>query len=82
MSLAEMVGAGAGPIVVIFGNLFVMCLEGLIVGIQVLRLEFYEILAAILKVTASPMNRRRYPIRISTPNTVFTGVSPINLLFN
>ena len=43
MSLAEMVGAGAGPIVVIFGNLFVMCLEGLIVGIQVLRLEFYEI---------------------------------------
>ena len=43
MSLADMVGAGAGPIVVIFGNLFVMCLEGLIVGIQVLRLEFYEI---------------------------------------
>lgn len=43
MSLAEMVGAGAGPVVVVIGNLFVMCLEGLIVGIQVLRLEFYEI---------------------------------------
>jgi V/A-type H+-transporting ATPase subunit I len=28
--------------VVILGNVLVMCLEGLIVGIQVLRLEFYE----------------------------------------
>ena len=34
---------GSGNIVVlIFGNIFVMALEGLIVGIQVLRLEFYE----------------------------------------
>ena len=32
----------AGPIVFIFGNLFVMALEGLIVGIQTLRLEYYE----------------------------------------
>lgn len=40
--LMEMV-SGAGSIAVaIFGNLFVMCLEGMIVGIQVLRLEFYE----------------------------------------
>lgn len=29
-------------IVIVLGNLFVMCLEGLIVGIQVLRLEYYE----------------------------------------
>lgn len=29
-------------IVMIIGNIFVMCLEGLIVGIQALRLEFYE----------------------------------------
>lgn len=43
MSLAEMVGGGASPIVIVIGNLFVMGLEGLIVGIQVLRLEFYEI---------------------------------------
>lgn len=43
MSLSEMVGSAASPVVVIIGNLFVMCLEGLIVGIQVLRLEFYEI---------------------------------------
>ena len=40
-SLMEMTG-NASPIVFVFGNLFVMALEGLIVGIQVLRLEFYE----------------------------------------
>ena len=43
MSLSEMVGTVGSPIVVIIGNLFVMALEGLIVGIQVLRLEFYEL---------------------------------------
>jgi len=42
-TLSEMVGAGVSPLVIIGGNVFVMCLEGLIVGIQVLRLEFYEI---------------------------------------
>lgn len=43
MLLAEMTGKVASPVVIIIGNLFVMGLEGLIVGIQVLRLEFYEI---------------------------------------
>lgn len=33
----------AGIIVFIFGNIFVMALEGLIVGIQTLRLEYYEL---------------------------------------
>ena len=42
MTLSEMMGAIGSPIMVIFGNLFVMGLEGLIVGIQVLRLEYYE----------------------------------------
>ncbi len=41
MTLANMVD-GAGIAVVIFGNAFVMLLEGLIVGIQTLRLEYYE----------------------------------------
>lgn len=42
LTLTEMM-AGAGSVVVfIFGNVFVMALEGFIVGIQVLRLEFYE----------------------------------------
>ena len=43
MTLAEGVSAGAAPIIIILGNIFVMGMEGLIVGIQVLRLEFYEI---------------------------------------
>lgn len=41
MSLMDMVGSSSW-LVFIFGNIFVMALEGLIVGIQVLRLEFYE----------------------------------------
>ncbi|MFV0479624.1 MAG: V-type ATP synthase subunit I [Anaerorhabdus sp.] len=41
MTLVEMTGS-AGPMVFILGNVFVMALEGLIVGIQTLRLEYYE----------------------------------------
>ena len=41
MTLVEMTGKAGIP-VMIFGNLFVMVLEGLIVGIQTLRLEYYE----------------------------------------
>lgn len=41
MTLREMTG-NAGIVVVIIGNIFVMGLEGLIVGIQTLRLEYYE----------------------------------------
>lgn len=43
MLLSESFSVGASPIVIILGNLFVMGMEGLIVGIQVLRLEFYEV---------------------------------------
>ena len=41
LALADMSGT-LSPVVMVLGNLFVMCLEGLLVGIQVLRLEFYE----------------------------------------
>jgi len=41
-SLMDMVGGSGSWLVLVGGNLFVMFLEGLIVGIQVLRLEFYE----------------------------------------
>lgn len=47
-TLAKMVNGGSTDftvaylLVLIFGNAFVMVLEGMIVGIQVLRLEFYE----------------------------------------
>ena len=43
LSLSEMMSGAGSVVVLIFGNIFVMCLEGLIVGIQVLRLGFYEI---------------------------------------
>lgn len=40
--LAE-TASGQNPIILIIGNIFVIGFEGLIVGIQVLRLEFYEL---------------------------------------
>jgi V/A-type H+-transporting ATPase subunit I len=43
LALSESAAAGASPIIIVLGNIFVMGMEGLIVGIQVLRLEFYEI---------------------------------------
>lgn len=41
-TLAQMSSGVGYLLVVIIGNVFVMALEGLLVGIQVLRLEFYE----------------------------------------
>lgn len=41
-TLAGMFGPVGHYVTLVLGNIFVMCLEGLIVGIQVLRLEFYE----------------------------------------
>jgi V/A-type H+-transporting ATPase subunit I len=42
MVVKVLAGPTLDPVVMALGNLFVMALEGLIVGIQVLRLEFYE----------------------------------------
>ena len=41
-------------VVIILGNLFVAGLEGLVVGIQVLRLEFYEIFSHFYKGDGRP----------------------------
>ncbi len=41
-TLAEMSSGTPYVIILIVGNAIVLCLEGLLVGIQVLRLEFYE----------------------------------------
>lgn len=41
-TLAEMIGGVGYWITVIIGNVIIMALEGLLVGIQALRLEFYE----------------------------------------
>ena len=43
MVIQMLAGSGLNPVVIILGNLFVMGFEGLLVGIQVLRLEFYEL---------------------------------------
>ncbi len=55
-TLAEM-SSGIGYIlVVIIGNVFVMGLEGLLVGIQVLRLEFYEMFSRFFGGDGRPFN--------------------------
>jgi len=44
------VGTGSPNIaVIVIGNIFVLILEGVIVGIQVLRLEFYEMFSRYYK---------------------------------
>lgn len=53
-------GGSPNWIGVIFGNLFVMLLEGLVVGIQVLRLEYYEMFSRFYKGSGrefKPFNR-------------------------
>ncbi len=48
---AEVAGGEINWVVVVLGNLFVSGLEGLIVGIQVLRLEYYELFSRYYKGT-------------------------------
>ena len=42
-------GGSPNWIVVVLGNIFVCAMEGLIVGIQVLRLEYYEMFSRFYK---------------------------------
>lgn len=42
-TLAEMAGGISSVVIIVLGNIVVIGLEGLLAGIQVLRLEFYEI---------------------------------------
>ncbi len=53
-TLAESLGSVGSPVMIVFGNLFVMAMEGLIVGIQVLRLEFYEIFSRFFEGNGKP----------------------------
>lgn len=54
MTLAESTAGSVNPIVVIIGNIFVMGMEGMIVGIQVLRLEFYEMFSRFYQADGHP----------------------------
>ena len=53
-TLAEMIGGVGYWITLVLGNAFVMCLEGMIVGIQVLRLEFYEMFSRYYEGNGKP----------------------------
>ncbi len=54
MTLAEMVSKGASIFVVIFGNIFVMALEGMVVAIQVMRLGYYEVFSRFYEGDGKP----------------------------
>lgn len=63
--VANMAGEGVGKIIVlVVGNLFVTGFEGLIVGIQVLRLEFYELFSRFFKGGGKPFS----PVTINKTN--------------
>ena len=52
LMLAGFTNGGSGNwIIIILGNAFVCAMEGLIVGIQVLRLEYYELFSRFYKGT-------------------------------
>lgn len=53
-TIAKMIGGGGSPIVIVFGNIFVIGLEGLVVGIQGLRLQFYEIFSRFFEGAGKP----------------------------
>lgn len=60
-TLSEMIGGSGSPVVIVIGNLFVIGLEGLIVGIQVLRLQFYEMFSRFFDGDGKPFT----PITVS-----------------
>ena len=57
MTLKEMSGA-YGIVVMILGNVIVILLEGLIVGIQTLRLEYYEMFSRYYEGGGKKFNSR------------------------
>lgn len=59
-TLADMSSGIAFWLIVAFGNALVICMEALIVGIQVLRLEFYEMFSRFYKGEGRPFD----PIRV------------------
>lgn len=54
MSFVNTMPKSGGIVVLIFGNIFVMVFEGLIVGIQGLRLQFYEMFSRCFDGTGKP----------------------------
>ena len=57
--LAQTAGQTHNPIILVLGNLVVIGLEGLIVGIQILRLEFYELFSRFYTGGGRQVKRRQ-----------------------
>ena len=55
-TIANMCGPVGYIIAVIIGNIFVAALEALLAGIQVLRLEFYELFSRFFEAQGRPFN--------------------------
>ena len=55
LMLAGFTEGGSGNwLVIVLGNVFVCAMEGLIVGIQVLRLQYYELFSRYYKGSGRP----------------------------
>lgn len=65
LTLAEMAGGAGYVFIMVVGNIFVICLEGLLVGIQALRLNYYELFSRFYEADGEPFQ----PLRI-LPDTV------------
>ena len=62
LMLAGVEGGHTNWVVIVLGNLFVCLMEGLVVGIQVLRLEYYEMFSRFYKGSGrkfEPYNKNR-----------------------
>ncbi|MCM1328044.1 MAG: ATPase [Ruminococcus sp.] len=66
MALAKSMSAGVSPIMVIFGNIFVMAIEALLVCIQAMRLEFYELFSRFYSGDGKPFS----PVKINYDETI------------
>ena len=65
-TLMDMAGTAGKPVVVVIGNAFVMVMEGMIVAIQIIRLEFYEIFSRFYNGDGKSFE----PLRIEFSSTV------------
>lgn len=66
MALAKSMSAGLSPVMVVFGNVFVMGIEALLVCIQAMRLEFYELFSRFYSGDGKPFT----PVKINYDETI------------
>ncbi|MCM1023669.1 MAG: hypothetical protein NC395_06380 [Prevotella sp.] len=66
MALAKSMSGLGAPIMVVFGNVFVMGIEGLLVCIQTMRLEFYELFSRFYSGDGVPFT----PVKINYDETI------------